>query len=36
MMMSRAMTNNYLREFHLAAWQIKTGLTEEDYRELRA
>ena len=35
-MMSRAMTNNYLRECHLAAWRIKTGLTEEDYRELKA
>ena len=34
--MSRAMTNNYLRECHLAAWRIKTGLTEEDYRELKA
>ena len=28
------MTNSYLRECHLAAWRIKTGLTEEDYREL--
>ena len=35
-MMSRAMTNSYLRECHLAAWRIKTGLTEEDYRELKA
>ena len=34
--MNRAMTNNYLRECHLAAWRIKTGLTEEDYRELKA
>ena len=34
--MSRAMTNNYLRECHLAAWRIKSGLTEEDYRELKA
>jgi len=36
MMMNRAMTNSYLRECHLAAWRIKTGLTEEDYRELKA
>ena len=36
MMTSRAMTNSYLRECHLAAWRIKTGLTEEDYRELKA
>ena len=35
-MTSRAMTNSYLRECHLAAWRIKTGLTEEDYRELKA
>ena len=35
-MMNRAMTNNYLRECHLAAWRIKTGLTDEDYRELKA
>ena len=35
-MTSRAMTNSYLRECHLAAWRIKTGLTDEDYRELKA
>ena len=35
-MMNRAMTNNYLRECHLAAWRINTGLTEEDYVELKA
>ena len=35
-MTSRAMTNSYLRECHLAAWRIKTGLTEEGYRELKA
>ena len=34
--MNRAMSSNYLRECHLAAWRIKTGLTEEDYRELKA
>ena len=30
------MSNNYLRGCHLAAWRIKTGLTEEDCRELKA
>ena len=35
-MMSRTMTNSYLRECHIAAWRIKTGLTEEDYWELKA
>ena len=35
-MTSRAMTNSYLRECHLAAWRIKTGLTDEDYKELKA